>query len=139
MTPVKRAYLPATEWSACTLSGVMPLGDSGCTKYSFTLGDKAQVTTPASRLDAFGSEPSRTPACDPAQTFGLQLGETLSLMALDEDGKIRKSEMIPSSPREATGGFDLVVRDCAELAVSCCLPCLRLSLLNAVAHGCIGG
>lgn len=87
VVPKRRQFLPVDEWSACELSARKPLGNS-FSKYTFALGS-------------------------PAETFGLKLGESLKLMALDEAGKVCRSELYPASPAEDTGAFDIILKDSA--------------------------
>jgi hypothetical protein len=96
LVPAKREVLPAKEWSVAMLAEVEPLGDSGYTKYTFELAA-------------------------PELTFDLDLCETLSLMALDEHGKMKQAEIIPSSPLSTSGEFEVIFRD-APLEVRPCRP-----------------
>jgi len=86
LVPAKREVLPSKEWSVAMLAEVEPLGESGYTKYTFELAA-------------------------PELTFDLDLCETLALMALDEHGKMKQAEIIPSSPLSTSGEFEVIFRD----------------------------
>jgi len=85
--PKGKTYLPADEWSPLILESRETLGASGCSKYTFDLSHKAAL-------------------------FGLELGETLRVMALEEDGvTIQSTEVVPCSPRSLTGTVSIVIND----------------------------
>jgi len=86
LVPMKREVLPPKEWSVAMLAEVEPLSDSGFTRYTFELAA-------------------------PELTFDLDLCESLSLMALDEHGKMKQTEVIPSGPLSTTGEFEVILRD----------------------------
>lgn len=86
----KKEYLSPDTWSACSYEGSTSLGaESGITKHSFKFESRQQ-------------------------SFGLQMGETLMLMAIDDEGKVQRAEVIPSSSRAQSGGFDIVLKDYDE-------------------------
>lgn len=97
--PVQQEVLSSGDWVECTLTGKQPLGDSRCTRYSFQFGTARQ-------------------------TFGLQLGQALSLLGIDTESKTtHRIEVIPSSQRGTAGSFEIVLKDASELApVSMRLP-----------------
>jgi len=74
------------DWASCVLIGKEPLGDSGTTKYTFAFKGIYQ-------------------------TFQLQLGQAMSLIALDEQSRVCRLETIPSSSRTATGYFEIILDD----------------------------
>lgn len=74
------------DWASCVLIGKESLGDSGTTKYTFAFNGIYQ-------------------------TFQLQLGQALSMIALDEQSRVCRLETIPSSSRTATGYFEIILDD----------------------------
>uniref|UniRef100_A0A7S2FHA9 FAD-binding FR-type domain-containing protein n=1 Tax=Florenciella parvula TaxID=236787 RepID=A0A7S2FHA9_9STRA len=84
--PPQREQLGDGEWAACTLAGKTPITGSGCTRYSFRLNSARQ-------------------------TFGLGLGQALSLIGIDEANRVLKVHMIPATPRLMAGSFDLILPD----------------------------
>lgn len=89
--PARSEKLDGEEWAPCTLVSKTPLGDSGCTRYSFRLGKSSQ-------------------------TFGLGLGQALSMIGVDADNQVYRVQMIPSTSRDAKGTFELVLPDPGGLA-----------------------
>ena len=66
--------------------GKNPIANSGCTRYSFRLNSVRQ-------------------------TFGLGLGQALSLIGIDESNRVLKLHTIPATPRIMAGSFDLILPD----------------------------
>jgi len=81
----RRECLPRESYNPCTYEGRTPLGvNSGAYRYSFKLESRKQ-------------------------TFGLQMGETMLLMVVAQDGEVHRAEVIPSSQRAKMGAFDIVL------------------------------
>lgn len=83
----RKEVLSSDGWTACSYQGGSLLGDSsGVHQFSFKFES-------------------------PRQSFGLQMGETLSLMAIDDQGKVQRADVIPSSRRSKVGSFDIVLNE----------------------------
>jgi hypothetical protein len=85
--PTRKEILPSSTWSPCVFEGRTLLDrESGVWEFSF------------------GFESAR-------QTLGLEFGEAVTLMALDDTGKKHSVEVVPSSSRSKLGSFQVVLKE----------------------------
>lgn len=74
--------------------------DATSTRFSFRFNSARQVRTCSLRKAILFLKGYLLPC---SQTFGLQLGQALSLIGLDEDNRVCRVELSPATPRLATG------------------------------------